>query len=700
MKKTGSKADQRNRSRNRDLLYFALIVAAAVVVRLAYLAEMAGGPFFRYPIIDAAEYYGWGSVMAAGEWLWSRVHIHGPLYPAAIGALLKLGSGFRGLYLLNHLLGVGTLILLFLAGRRLGGRIVGFVAASAALLYARFLYFEGLLLATTLVTFLDMAMLWAALELEHRRRSPAWWAPVGLLLGLSAIARPTALILLPALLYWVARRRPSDRARAGRRRALAVAAGVIVIVAPVTLRNVAIGDPVLVQANGGMNFYIANRSGADGLASVRPGTEWKAIERLANEAGAVREADRDRFYYGLGLREIFSDPVAAAGRIGCRLYLFWSGREVDTSHDFSWFREHSTVLRLLALPAGLILPFALAGLIAALRRRGCASLPALLVLSYILVILAFPYSSRYRMPVFPYLILLAAASAAALIALAQKGEPAAVARRVIPVVAGLIALNVLPLGMGKEGLVRTPLYLGKRLFDQGGYRGAITEYDRALAVWEDDADVWNNRGLAFEGLGDGAEARRCYERAITAAPAHAKARANLAGIFYRQGKADSARMELERAIAAEPGNADFYNNLGALIMQGGDPGRAAEVFEAGLRLAPAHRDILYNLGRAYEKTGRRDDAERTYRRLVEAHDVKQARYRLGIIEESRGDASRALVEYERALELDPDYPEVLRSLGILRLRIGNHLGGRALLQRYLAIHPEDRQVAEMLAGKR
>lgn len=679
-----------------------LLIAAAAIIRLAYSAGMAGGPFFEYPIIDAAEYYGWASAMANGEWLWSRAHIHGPLYPVMLALVMKGGGTFHGFYLLNHLLGIGTVLLIYAAGRSAGGPIRGAVAAGLALLYARFLYFEGLLLATTLATFLNMASLYAVLELERRRSAVRWWVLPGVLIGLSAITRPTVLILLPAFLYWAASARAAGRGGqpGGRGAALALVAGVVLIVAPVSLRNAAVGDPVLVQANGGMNFYLANRAGADGLASVRPGPEWKGIERLATDAGAIRAVDRDRFYYREGIKAIVSNPIEGAGRIARRLYLFWSGREVDTSHDFSWFRDHSPVLRLLALPAGLILPFALVGLISIVRRRERRSLPAILVLSYLVVILAFPYSSRYRMPVFPYLILLAVGSGAVLLRSWRTGGFRAVAKGAVPVGVGMVLLNIFPLGMPDEGLVRTPLHLGKRLFDRGDYRGALAEYNRAQSIWPDDADVWNNRGLAHEGLGERREARLCYERAIASVPVHAKARANLAGIFYREGKADSARYQLEEAIRGEPGNADFYNNLGALIMQSGEPVRAVGILEAGLRLAPGHRDILYNLGRAYEKAGRRDDAERAFRGLIEGGDMKQARYRLGAIAESRSEVARALIEYERALEIDPDYPEALRSLGFLHLRTGNHLGGSALLQHYLAIRPGDRQVAEILAGER
>ncbi len=674
-------------------------------MRIAFVAGMRHGPFFDYPIIDAAEYYGWATTMAKGEWLWTRAHIHGPLYPMLLAFFIRAGAHLPGLHLVNHVLGIASTALLYAAARRIGGRATALIASILALLYGHFLYFEGLLLATSLVAFLNIALLAAALELKARRAAPPWWIVVGVILGLSATGRPTALIFLPALLWWTWRSCGARR-HGGAARAAAVFAGVILIVAPVTLRNAAIGDPVLVQANGGMNFYIANRSGADGLASVRPGVEWKAIERLATEAGAVREVDRDRFYYKEGLKEMTAEPVAAAGRILRRLYLFFGGPEVDTSHDRRWFRDHSEVLRLLFLPAGAIVPFTLIGLFSSLRHRAVPPLHVLLLLSYVPVILAFPYSSRYRMAVFFFFILAAAPALLSLAGAARAARRAggsirAIFLRRLGLTAGLFAaLNILPLGMPVEGIVRIPLHLGKRLYDLHDYRGALAFYDEALARWGDDGDIWNNRGLALEAIGDRRGARSAYEKAIDVTPNHAKAMANLAGILYAEGKLDSARALLEEATGLEPGNADFCNNLGALLLRGGEVKRAIALFERGVDLSPRHGGLLYNLGKAYRMAGRDDDAEKAFRRLVGVRETKEARLQLGALAEARGDPRGAAREYGRALELDGEWPDALRALGVLLIRAGDRDRGAGMLQRYLAIRPDDRQVAEWLERAR
>ncbi|MFH1277067.1 MAG: tetratricopeptide repeat protein [Candidatus Eisenbacteria bacterium] len=674
-----------------------VILGAGALVRLVYWQWLRGNPFFDYPIIDAAEYYGWAGRIAAGEWLWSRVHIHGPAYPYLLALLSKAGFTFGGFYFFQHLLGLATLFLIYDTGRIVAGKRVGLAAAAIALLYPRFVYFEGLLLATTLVTFLDTALLRVAAGLVAGRSSPRGWVVAGLLAGLSAISRPTILIALPALLFvaWRAGAR-----EAARKRAAALAAGVLVFVGPVFLRNVQVGDPVLVQANGGLNFYIANRAGADGLASVRPGVEWKAIERLADDAEvAAREADRDRYYYERALSEMAGEPLHAAGRIAKRFLLFWGGWEIDTSHDFGFFRERSAALRALVLPAALILPLALLGVAAALRRSPAVNVPLLVLLSYLVAVLAFPYASRYRMPLFPAITLFAAA---ALVDLVDRLRSPRKPYRSVAILAALfVLLNFTPLGIARGGsLVRTDLHLGKRLYDAGDHRGALGHFERSLAEHGEDGDVWNDVGLAREALGDPEAARSAYENALRIAPDHGKAHANLAGILYQKGEIDSAYTELAEAARLEPMNADFRNNLGALLLQKGRSGEAIDTFRAGVEIDPNHRELLYNLGRAYERKNDFAEADRVFRRLVALEESKRVRVRLAYVAEKMGNPGVAEEEYRRALSIDPNDPDGLRGLGVLMVRSGRKADGLAMLDRYLDLRPSDGRIRDLVRRER
>lgn len=666
-------------------------LAAAVIVRLLYLRELPGNPFFAHPIIDAAEYFGWASRLAEDFRLWDRVHIHGPLYPMLLALLMKGGASFGGIYLFQHLLGVATLFLIYDTGRIVAGRTAGMVALALSLLYPRFLYFEGLVLATSIVTFLDILLVRVATGLALGAGRPSPWGIAGLIAGLSAVTRPTILVAAPVLLYAAFR---SGRRGDGVKRALFFAAGLLVVTGAVFAWNARIGDPVLIQANGGMNFYIGNRTGGDGLASVRPGMEWNRIERLADKAGAVREVDRDRFYYKETFRQIAGDPAAALWRAMKRLLLFAGGSEVDTSQDYGYYRKSSFVLKLLFLPAAVILPFALWGVGGASRSRKGVNIPLLVLLSYLAAIVLFPYASRYRMPVFPLLALFASFTIVSLVRSFRSG------RRPWKEAGGIALLflvpNLLPVGMPEGGIVRPHLHLGKMHYDRNEPAEALAEYALALRKDRADPDLWNNIGLAREASGDTPGAREAYERSVAIAPDHGKARANLAGIFFHAGEIDSAYTEMKRAVDAEPRNPDFRNNLGALCLQKGLMEEALATLEEGARIDPDNREVLYNLARSYERVNRYDRADRVYRKLLSFDETKEVRLRLANVAEKLRRPDLAEAEYRRALALDAAYADAMRGLGVFLLREGNKKEALSLLEKYLRLRPSDERIERLL----
>jgi hypothetical protein len=64
---------------------------------------------------------------------------------------------------------------------------------------------------------------------------------------------------------------------------------------------------------------------------------------------------------------------------------------------------------------------------------------------------------------------------------------------------------------------------GTGLYDEGNYRGAITAFDRAIALDPSLVDAWNNRGIALIQMGRDQEALRSIERALTLNPRHENA---------------------------------------------------------------------------------------------------------------------------------------------------------------------------------
>jgi regulator of sirC expression with transglutaminase-like and TPR domain len=80
------------------------------------------------------------------------------------------------------------------------------------------------------------------------------------------------------------------------------------------------------------------------------------------------------------------------------------------------------------------------------------------------------------------------------------------------------------------------------------------------------------------------------------------------------------------------------------------------------------------------------------RRLIEDGDgLGELYFHLGEVQRLRGagdDLPKAVADYRRALEHPDAPPEVLRSLGLVHLRLGDRAGARDALTRYLERLPE------------
>jgi 4-amino-4-deoxy-L-arabinose transferase-like glycosyltransferase len=182
----------------------AAIVAGAVALRLLYVlvlarhVPMAGdsqffnaeanlvadGKGYVEPFVEAA--YGISVPTAA----------HPPLYPTVLAGMSFLGfDGVLAHRALGALLGGGTIVLIALLGRRIGGERVGLVAAAVATLYPLLVAADGAPMSESLYGLLIAACLLVALKL-HEHRTVRLAAALGALIGLAALTRSEALLLL------------------------------------------------------------------------------------------------------------------------------------------------------------------------------------------------------------------------------------------------------------------------------------------------------------------------------------------------------------------------------------------------------------------------------------------------------------------------------------------------------------------------
>lgn len=159
---------------------------------------------------------------------------HPPLYPLALSAVSLLGGTSE----LSHRalglpLGAVTIVLVGLLGGRAGGERTGLIAAGLCAAYPLMIAVDGALMSETLYGPLVVLALLAAWRLIDRP-GPGAAALAGVAIGVAALARSEALLLVP-LLAWPGARmggRPGWPARAG-----VATLGCALALAPWTIRN-------------------------------------------------------------------------------------------------------------------------------------------------------------------------------------------------------------------------------------------------------------------------------------------------------------------------------------------------------------------------------------------------------------------------------------------------------------------------------
>ncbi len=139
-------------------------------------------------------------------------------------------------------------------------------------------------------------------------------------------------------------------------------------------------------------------------------------------------------------------------------------------------------------------------------------------------------------------------------------------------------------------------------------------------------------------------------------------------ILSGKGATEQAIACLERAVTLLPGIAEWYDNLGALHGLAGHNAEAETACREALRLDPRNVSAWNNLGMALRSLHRMEEAEEAHRSGLAADPThRDSHLNLGTVLLGIGYPQQAAEEYQRCLELRPDWPEV-RSNQLLALQ--------------------------------
>lgn len=394
----------------RDAVWIAGLFVAAAVYQLVVLLDLARGPFFGHPILDARYQVEWALDLAAGRET-HAVFFQSPLYSYLLAGFLRVfGWQVWGIVLIQWaaMLAVGALVLATL--RRLGvDRRVTRGAVAFVLFYPLLPFYASFFHKTALEILLHALVLFLMVRLvtgERTERGGLALAFVsGAVFGAAALVRSTfqLLLLLPM---------PFLSGRRALRIALLVA-GFALPVGWATLHNHrGAGEWVPLQTSFGFNLFLGNNPwNPEGALMPVPGLQTKPLEEESS-ARAYAESQARRTLSVSGENETYLtmvrnyirlQPDRFRSALGRKLHWYLHREELPDNESYrdataaapslAWNPLHWGWVVLFTLPALLLL-------VASWRWRGSVPRGELVVLLYALSLLAvtmvFFVNSRFR----------------------------------------------------------------------------------------------------------------------------------------------------------------------------------------------------------------------------------------------------------------------------------------------------------------
>lgn len=614
--------DLQRAGRGWDILWLLLIFAGALTLRLVYAFQLQASPYFAEPVMDPGCHHEWALAFVAGESFWDGPFFRAPLYPWMLGVIYEIFGVENAMAprVVQAVLGSLSCCLLYMIGRSFFSRAVGVISGFSAATYWILLYYDAELLIPVLIVFLDLLLLWLLLWTRDRR-GPLPWIVCGVLLGLSAIARPNILLIAPALVVWI-----FVLHRSRWRRALGYSfclfIGSIAPVLPITIYNYIVGDSlVLIATQGGVNFYIGNNPDSDGMSAIIKGDpgQWREcyqaqIDRAEDAMGReLKASEVSQWYTGETLRFMRTQPGAAAALLLKKLAYFWSHWEVSNNQDIRFITSHYTpIVRHLPLTFGIVAPLGMLGLLLTLRRAKDFFPLWGFVLIYMVSVVLFFVTARFRAPVVVVLILLASHAVCWCVgALRAKQWRALGAAALVLAVMGVIA-------------ARTPPKVDKWMLQEHKETGisllhaerfveserTLSELIKRSAVVRHrvDAESWYWLGYARVKLKKFSDSIECFRKALALKPDYPEARGMLAVALVALNRLDEAIEQFERVARDDPDDSAAHANLASALARAGRIDDAIKHALRAVELDPSSSQSLVETANLLQSRRRADDA--------------------------------------------------------------------------------------------
>ncbi|KTD03077.1 methyltransferase [Legionella geestiana] len=239
--------------------------------------------------------------------------------------------------------------------------------------------------------------------------------------------------------------------------------------------------------------------------------------------------------------------------------------------------------------------------------------------------------------------------------------------------------------------------LATLLAKTGDTDGALRHYAEALALHPGFINAHYNLGLLFLKKADSHSALIQFANVLALAPEHTEARFHHAVLLLNENTVDAAEKDFLQVLDSHPEHVLALTNLGVIALKRDEGQHAIAYFTKALALDNSLTEARSNLAATFMQYDRFENALTHYDILLQEtpdnleylYNAAVARMTLGFLKEA---SDHLLILLQKA----PAHAPALVNLAAIRIRQGLREEAMALLEKALALNPQDDACRHML----
>ena len=222
----------------------------------------------------------------------------------------------------------------------------------------------------------------------------------------------------------------------------------------------------------------------------------------------------------------------------------------------------------------------------------------------------------------------------------------------------------------------------------GKFDEAVKLYRLLLEKFPNIPEIRSNLGAALSGEGHYSEAITEYKRALQLKP-DPTVRLNLALAYYKADDLPTAVEALKKVRQEAADNQQVATVLADCYLRLGRNKEVIDLLTPIQSATPGNRTYEYLLGTALVRDGQAAKGQVIIDRILKNGDSAEARLLMGMTKFAVKDFAGALADFQKAVDLNPELPDLYSYYGLALLTTGDQAGAKKAFEQELRRDPNN-----------